>query len=119
MIFIDFLFKICYAPFAKVKNGRFAALIWLVPPLTFISVGIIKVILYYVRSVAFLKTTPIIIAILCLTIGAFLFYYLDKTYVKNMRHVGNIRFPILCAFVIFLMLVFSLIFFSIALAKFK
>lgn len=119
MKLIDFIFNICYAPFQKVDNGRFAALIWLVPTLTFISVGLINMFLYYLHPFISINTTPIGIGIGCFLIGAIIFLYLDKIYVKNKRDTGKARFPVFCAFLILIMIVGSLVFFSMSLYKFR
>jgi hypothetical protein len=116
MIILDFLFNICYAPFLKVKqNGRFAALIWLTPPLTFISVGILHIFLYYLN----IQMSSIAVAIMCFTVFAIIFFILNRVYVKNNRYTGTPKFPVLCALLIFVMIIGSIIFFSVAIGRFR
>jgi len=116
---LDFLFNICYSPFQKVGNGRFAALIWLVPPLTFVIVGLIHIFLYYLRPIVNIKFTSMAGAIGCFGLFALIFFFLNKIYVKGERDTGKVRFPVLCAILIFVMMVGSIIFFSMSLYKFR
>jgi hypothetical protein len=120
MKILDVLFNICYAPFKTAKqNGRFAALIWLVPPLTFFAVGILKIVLFYMKPWVLIRFTPMVIAAFSVSIGTMLFIFLNRVYVTGNRNTGDVKYPILSVFVILTMIVGSIIFFAVALAKFK
>ena len=119
MLVLDFLFNICYSPFQKVGNGRFAALIWLAPPLTFISVGLIHIFLYYLNPIISIRIAPIIGAIGCFGIFAIIFLFLNKIYVKGERETGKVRFPLLCILLILVMMIGSITFFALSLYKFR
>ena len=100
-------------------NGRFAALIWLVPPLTFMSVGLIHILLYYLRPIVNVKFTSMTGAIGCFGLFALIFLFLNKIYIKGERDSGTLRFPVLCGILIFVMMVGSITLFSMSLYKFR
>ena len=116
MIILDFLFTICHTPFQNAKNGRLAALIWLSPPLAFVSMGLLNILAFYTLNSGI--PTKIATILIFILFGG-LFYLLYSIYIKGNREVGKGRFPILSGILIFVMIVGSIIFVAVSLAKFR
>lgn len=117
MIILDLLFKICFTPFQNVKkNGRLAAIIWLCPSLAFTGMGLFNLLLHYSLN---LRITTKLGTVMIFGLFGIIFYYLYMVYVKGNREVGKGRFPFLSGLLIFLMIVGSIVFMSISLAKFR
>lgn len=114
MIVLDMLFKICFAPFQKLENGRIAAIIWLMQILSFILLALVNALLFVV-GIDLSSTAGAIIGTL---IGVAVYIFLDRIYLKNSREVGVFRFPFLMGVLIFIFLMASLFLLVISLARF-
>lgn len=119
MYLLDFLFNVCFAPFQKVGNGRFAALIWLSPSLTFICTGSINIILFFLRPIINIKLSAMVVGIGSFIVFAIIAYSLNNIYIKNNRDAGKIRFAILHGLLIPILFIGSIVFFSMSLYKFR
>lgn len=119
MIVLDFLFNICFAPFQKVKtNGRLASLIWLTPSLTFTIMGILNVLLYAVFGSVTSILSPLALGIFMLLLFAAIYLFLDRIYLKGNRNAGEIRLPILYGLLLPILVIGSIVFFSLTIYKF-
>jgi hypothetical protein len=119
MIVIDFLFNICFAPFQKVKaNGRLAALIWLTPLLTSTIMGILNVLLYAALGSVTSILSPLALGIFMLLLFAAIYLFLDRIYLKGNRSAGDIKFPILYGLLLPILVIGSIVFFSLTIYKF-
>ena len=103
MIVLDFLFKICLAPFAEHKEkGRFAAVIALTPPLTFLAMALINVLSYWSRPLANLNGSPEASFVIgCLTAGL-VTWYLNRRYVSRDIALGKNYNPFVGLLILFL-----------------
>ena len=99
MIVLDILFKICFAPFQKLNNGRIAAIIWLMQIIGFTGIGLFNI-LFFVLGV---NLSSIEIAIIGALITIVVYFLFVKIYVKKNREVGNIKFPFLMGVLIFIL----------------
>jgi len=123
MIILDFLFLVCYTPFSVLpkterrteRDLRFVALIWLIPPMSFVTMGILNVLIYFFG----LKANGIFVATILAGISIALFLILYKVYVVGNRHIGIPRFPLLSSLLLLVMLIGSLVFMVYSLAKFR
>lgn len=119
MIVLDFLFNICFAPFQKVKtNGRLAALIWLTPSLTFSIMGILNVLLYAAFGSVTFIFSPLVLGIFMLLLFVVIYLFLDRTYLKGNRNAGEIRFTVLYVLLLPILVIGSIVFFSLTIYKF-
>lgn len=120
MILLDFLFNICYAPFLKVKqNGRLAALIWLSPSLTFTFMGILIWLSYFLFGIrVFSHLSAVVSSLISFLIFIAIYLLLDQTYLKKNRDAGAIRFPLLYGLLLPVLVIGSVVFFSLAIYNF-
>lgn len=119
MIMLDFLFNVCYAPFQKEPRGRFIALVWLTPSLTFTFIGALNILLHYLGAGVISIVSPMVGCILAFAIFAAIAFMMDKVYEKGKRDTGKIRFPILHGLLIPILVLGSVIFFAMSLYKFR
>ncbi|MFA0961207.1 hypothetical protein AB9P05_05345 [Roseivirga sp. BDSF3-8] len=107
MLLLDLLFKICYGPFQKFKNGRTAAILWLMQILGYIILALVNAVFFSLG----INLSSFSVAVIGASagIGVLLF---DKVYVKRHREVGKVRFPLLMG-ILMGSLVFASIFFMI------
>lgn len=119
MKILDFLFNICYAPFQKEPNGRFIALIWLLPSLVFFFIGLLNICMYSLGVSIISNITPLSGSFGAISIFVFFSLALDKIYIKHKRNTGEIKFVILHGLLIPVMVIGSIIFFSMSLYKFR
>jgi hypothetical protein len=119
MIILDFLFKICFAPFQKVeKNGRLAALIWLTPSLTFTIMGILNALFHVALGSVTSRLSPLALGIFMLLLFAVIYLFLDRIYLKGNRSAGEIKFPILYGLLLPILVIGSIVFFSLTIYNF-
>jgi len=120
MIVLDFLFNICFAPFQKVKkNGRLAALIWLAPSLTFAFMGTLIWLNYFLFGIRiFSHVTALVSSVISFLIFIAIYLLLDRTYLKRNRDAGEIKFPILYGLLLPILVIGSIVFFSLTIYKF-
>jgi len=119
MVILDFLFNICYAPFQNEPKGRLIALIWLLPSLVFFFVGMLNVCLYSIGFSIIQNINPLSGAIGAVSIFVIFAILLDRVYIKNNRQTGKIKSVILFGFLIPVLVIGSIIFFSMSLYKFR
>jgi hypothetical protein len=117
---LDFLFNICFAPFQKVKtNGRLAALIWLTPSLAFTLMGLLIWLTNLLLGVRiFSHITALTAGIISVLIATALYLLLDRIYLKGNRNTGEIRFTVLYILLLPILVIGSIVFFSLAIYKF-
>jgi hypothetical protein len=117
---LDFLFNVCYAPFQKVKaNGRLAALIWLTPSLAFTFMGSLIWLTNLLLGVRiFSHITALTAGIVSVLIATSIYLLLDRTYLKGNRDAGEIRFTVLYVLLLPILVIGSVVFFSLAIYKF-
>jgi hypothetical protein len=116
MIILDFLFGICYTPFQNARNGRIAALVWLCPPLAFVAMGLVNVVVYYLLNQGMGTTIGSIVMLMIFFIT---FYSLYMIYITKDRQVRKGRYPVLSGLVILILIVGSIIFMSVCIGKFR
>ena len=119
MIIIDFLFKICYAPFHKaIKGGSLGALFSLSPSLTLIITGIINILFYFSLGRITLILSPLVLSILMLLLFILVYFLLNKIYIKNEREVKAIRYPVIYGLLLPIFFIGSIVFFVFTIDKF-
>ena len=114
MIVLDFLFKICYAPFQKEPRGKLIATFWLTPPLAFIFGGAFNILLYLLKPILDIDNTPTLSGIVGLSLAGLIAFLLHRVYVQNDRSVGKIRFVVLHALLIPVLIFGSIVLFAMS-----
>jgi amino acid transporter len=121
MIILDFLFKICFAPFRHEKHGRFIALIWLVPCTTFALMGFANYLIFlFNSSQSILQVRVSALLFVLIIVGLFVgnSRILHRIYEINNRDIGEVKSSWLGIFILPL-IVISVTLFSLSLYKFK
>ena len=95
MRLLDFFFKICYAPFATYSTiGKTIAIFTLSPPLAFVLMGGVNLLIYFLRPVANIRLSSWGVAITVMVLVALISYLLDRIYVKGGRVLGKNYHPL-------------------------
>ena len=95
MRLLDFLFKICHAPFvAYGVIGKVIAILALSPPLSFVLMAGLNLLLYLLRPVIDIHLSSVDVAIVVMILTISLFYVLNKIYVKGDRPLGKNHHPL-------------------------
>ncbi len=114
MIILDILFKICFGPFQKVENGRYAAIIFLIQILGSSVLALINVLLFIVG----INLSSIGLAITGMLAGIGVYFLFNTIYVKNNRNLTPVKFPLLMGVLIFILMMSSLFLMIISLARY-
>lgn len=110
MIVLDFLFKICFAPFQKEPKGKMIATFWLTPSLAFLSLGGLNILLYLLS----IDNSPILLGFGGLALAGLIAFLLHRVYVQNDRSVGKIRFVVLHSLLIPVLILGSIVLFAMS-----
>lgn len=119
MIFLDFLFKICYAPLQSQEGkGKLVATYWLSMPLAFFLMGLTNILKHLLSPILYFRISPIGMSILGFGFATISIVVLQRIYIRNKRDVGKTRFAILYGLLIPVLVFGSIIFFAVSF-KFK
>ena len=120
MMVLDLLFNICFAPFQKENaNGRLAALIWLTPSLTFSLMGSLISLANLLLGIRiFSHVSAMVACIISFLVFAIIYFLLDRIYLKGNRDAGEIRFTVLYSLLLPVLVLGSIVFFSLAIHNF-
>lgn len=121
IIILDFLFKVCFAPFRHEKHGRFIALVWLVPCMTFVLMGLTNVLIFFInsaQSVFRIRISSLFFVVLISGIFIVTSKILHSVYEINKRDIGEVKNSWLGVLILPL-IVISVTLFSLSLYKFK
>jgi len=100
-------------------NGRLAALIWLTPSLAFTFMGSLIWLTNLLLGVRiFSHITALTAGIISVLIATAIYLFLDRTYLKGNRDAGEIRFTVLYVLLLPILVIGSIVFFSLAIYKF-
>lgn len=114
MMILDTLFKVCFAPFQQVDNGRAAAIIWLVHILGFSGVALFNAVFFWLG----INLSSPGIAMLGAMIGIGIYFLFDRIYIKDNRGVGLVKYPFFMGVLVFMLLIGSLVLMIFSLARY-
>lgn len=90
MIILDFLFKICMAPFSKYEDkARTIAIVWIAPILSFVLLAGLNVGFYWLQSIIDLRFITANAFVSGTLSTLLIIFMLQKIYLKNNRQIGK------------------------------
>lgn len=120
MILLDFLFNIWYSPFRNAqKGGRILPVIFLAYSLTFLFLGFLILLTYFLfdfRLFSFIS--PLLASFLSILTYILFYFILNLIYNKKNREISRIRYPIVYGLLIPFLLLGPMFLFIYSLDKF-
>lgn len=110
MIILDFLFRICYAPFQKEPRGKLIATFWLTPSLAFLSLAGLNILLHVLG----IDNSPLLLGSGGLALAGLIAFALHRVYVQDDRSISKIRFVVLHGLLIPVLIFGSIVLFAMS-----
>ena len=90
MIILDFLFKICLAPFAQYEEkGKLVAILALTQPLAFVLMSLLNIVTYWMRPLIEIHLSSSFSAATTCLLCFIVIKLLNNIYIKKKRETGN------------------------------